>query len=60
MGANNINNLWDSIQRTNHLKNKGYDTITCNEDSILYFDHTEQEVMGWKLKAARATLKLKN
>lgn len=44
MGANNINNLWDSIQRTNHLKNKGYDTITCNEDSILYFDHTEQEV----------------
>jgi hypothetical protein len=42
--VNEIINTWESIQRTTQLKEKGYDTVTCNEDAILYFDHTEQEV----------------
>ena len=39
-----INETWDSIYRTGKLKEKGYEPVTCNEDAILYFDHTEQEV----------------
>lgn len=32
------------MQRTEKLKSDGYEPVTCNEDAILYLDHTEQDI----------------